>query len=258
MEDNNNQVKRKCHQKGKNGFRTDRVVVRKFESADYPDVERIFIDGLMEMVPDTAFRGLKHHPESLLLYAAMTIVCFIATKSFLLTCLVPLAVLCARCYYSRRVALGYLERAKLTDMGDIEGHYMKTPDSCLWVAVLEGSVVGVVAVCALRGEAGTVELHRMSVDRRCRQRGVGVALGRKVLQYAADRGYLSVVLGTTAYSPAAHQLYQTLGFRCVGVTKGYATPGVSQSVPEQLFYRVSHHHYRKDMTFHNTNTHSQQ
>lgn len=72
MEDNNNQVTRKCHQKGNNGFRTDRVFVRKFESADYPDVERIFIDGLMEMVPDTAFRGLKHHPESLLLYAAMT------------------------------------------------------------------------------------------------------------------------------------------------------------------------------------------
>ncbi|XP_038842780.1 N-acetylaspartate synthetase-like [Salvelinus namaycush] len=130
-------------------------------------------------------------------------------------------------------------------------------NSCLWVAVLEGSVVGVVAACALRGEAGTVELHRMSVDRRCRQRGVGVALGRKVLQFAADRGYLSVVLGTTAYSPAAHQLYQTLGFRCVGVTKGYATPGVSRSVPEQLFYRVSHHHYLMDMTVHKTNTHSQ-
>lgn len=71
MEDNNN-VTRKYHQKGTNGFRTDRVVVRNFESADYPDVERIFIDGLMEMVPDTAFRGLKRHPESLLLYAAMT------------------------------------------------------------------------------------------------------------------------------------------------------------------------------------------
>ncbi|XP_045568686.1 N-acetylaspartate synthetase isoform X2 [Salmo salar] len=142
-------------------------------------------------------------------------------------------------------------------MGDIEGHYMKTPDSCLWVAVLEGSVVGVVAARALRGEAGTVELHRMSVDRPCRHRGVGFALGRKVLQFAADRGYLSVVLGTTAYSPAAHRLYQTLGFRCVGVTKGYATPGVSRSVLEQLFYRVSHHHYRMDMTVHKTNTHSQ-
>ncbi|XP_055765968.1 N-acetylaspartate synthetase-like [Salvelinus fontinalis] len=253
MEDNNNQVTT-YHQKGNHGFRTDRVVVRKFESADYPDVERIFIDGLMEMVPDTAFTGLKHHPESLLLYAAMTIVCCIATKSFLLTCLVPLAVLCARYYYSRKVVLGYLERAKLTDMGDIEGHYI---DPCLWVAVLEGSVVGVVVACALLGEPGTVELHRMSVDRCCRQRGFGVARGWKVLQFAADRGYLSVVLGTTAYLPAAYQLYQTLGFRCVGVTKGYATPGVSRSVPEQLFYRVSHHHYLMDMTVHKTNTHSQ-
>lgn len=69
------------------------------------------------------FRLLNH------LFFAMSfaVVCFIATKSLLLTCLVPLAVLCARYYYSRRVVLGYLERAKLTDMGDIEGHYMKTP-----------------------------------------------------------------------------------------------------------------------------------
>uniref|UniRef100_A0A4W5LVS6 N-acetylaspartate synthetase n=1 Tax=Hucho hucho TaxID=62062 RepID=A0A4W5LVS6_9TELE len=165
---------RKYRQKGNNGFRTDRVVVRKFESVDYPDVERIFYDGLMEMVPDT---------------------------SFLLTCLVPLAVLCARYYYSRRVVLGYMERAKPTDLCDIEGHYMTTPDSCLWEAVLEGSVVGVVAACGLRGEAGTVELNRMSVDRRCQHCGVGIALGQKVLQFSVDRGYLSVILGTRANWP---------------------------------------------------------
>uniref|UniRef100_A0A4W5QFW2 N-acetylaspartate synthetase n=1 Tax=Hucho hucho TaxID=62062 RepID=A0A4W5QFW2_9TELE len=245
MEDNN-KVARKLKKKGNNGFRTDRVVVRKFESVDYPDVEHALYDGLMEMVPDTAFRGLKYHPESLLLYAITQssifrhVFCslFYCDKIVLLT------------FSVRRVVLGYLERAKLTDLGDIEGHYMKTPGNSLGGILKKksGSVVGVVVACALRGEAGTVDLHRMSVDRRCWHCGVGVALGRKVLQFAADHGYLSVVLGTTAYSPAVHQLYQTLGFRCVGVTEGYATPGVSRSVPEQLFYRVSHHHYRMDMT----------
>lgn len=73
----------------------------------------------------------QHLDYSIIHFSAFAVVCFIATKSFLLTCLVPLAVLCARCYYSRRVALGYLERAKLTDMGDIEGHYMKTPGNSL-------------------------------------------------------------------------------------------------------------------------------
>lgn len=57
-------------QQGQNGHGT--VVVREFEPADKTTVELIFYEGMMEMVPDTAFRGLRHHPESVLLYAAMT------------------------------------------------------------------------------------------------------------------------------------------------------------------------------------------
>lgn len=56
--------------KAQNRFQT--IVVREFESADKLQVQRIFSEGLMEMIPDTAFRGLRHHPESLLLYSAMT------------------------------------------------------------------------------------------------------------------------------------------------------------------------------------------
>lgn len=48
------------------------MVVREFEAADKDQAQLIFYEGLMEMVPDTAFRGLRHHPKSLLLYAAAT------------------------------------------------------------------------------------------------------------------------------------------------------------------------------------------
>lgn len=48
------------------------LVVREFEPADKPRVHQIFSEGMMEMIPDVAFRGLIHHPESLLLYSAMT------------------------------------------------------------------------------------------------------------------------------------------------------------------------------------------
>lgn len=116
--------------------------------------------------------------------------------------------------------------------------------SRLWVAVLEGKVVGLVAMCGQPvTSAGAVELQRMSVDRRYRKCGVGVLLGRKVLEFAATHGFSSVVLGTTAYLPAAHRLYQRLGFRCVGVTNGYVALGVRQSMLEWIFYRVRHHHY---------------
>ena len=58
---------------------------------------------------------------------SIPVVCLIATQSWCLTVLVPIAVLCARYYYSRQIALNYLEIAKRTDMGDIEGCYMNTP-----------------------------------------------------------------------------------------------------------------------------------
>uniref|UniRef100_A0A3P8TFT9 N-acetylaspartate synthetase n=1 Tax=Amphiprion percula TaxID=161767 RepID=A0A3P8TFT9_AMPPE len=132
-------------------------------------------------------------------------------------------------------------------MGDIEGFYMKSPGSCLWVAVLDDHVVGVVAAVGQQDSGGAVELQRMSVDQRYRQCGIGVALGQKVVEFAAAHGYSSVVLGTTAYSPAAHKLYQGLGFCCVGVTNGYVTPGARQCLLEQIFYRVRHHHYRLNM-----------
>ena len=122
-----------------------------------------------------------------------------------------------------------------------------TSDSCLWVAVLEDKVVGLVAAVGQQGSSGAVELQRMSVDRRFRRFGVGVALGLKVLDFAAAHSYSTVVLGTTAYTPAAHHLYQRLGFRCVGVTNGYATPGAGWSSMEKVFYKVRHHYYSLDV-----------
>lgn len=108
-------------------------------------------------------------------------------------------------------------------------------------------MVGVVAAVSHRKSGGAVELQRMAVDRNWRQRGIGMALGQKVVEYALAHKYSSVVLGTTAYTPAAHRLYQRLGFRCVGMTNGYVTPGSRSSFLEWFFYRVRHHYYSLDL-----------
>ncbi|XP_020497335.1 N-acetylaspartate synthetase-like [Labrus bergylta] len=231
----------------KSPYRTQTVVVREFKPADKAEVQRIFSEGLMEMVPDTAFKGLRHHPESILLYTSMTIICSVITMCWWVIALLPALCLCGRYFYSRRVIHGYLERAISRDMGDMEGFYMKSSDSRLWVAVLEGKVVGVVAAVSQLKSGGAVELQRMSVDRRFRWCGVGVALGRKVLEFAVSHKYSTVVLGTTAYAHAAHQLYKRLGFQCVGITNGYVTPGARLSLVERIFYRVRHYHYSMDV-----------
>ncbi|XP_074518227.1 N-acetylaspartate synthetase-like [Halichoeres trimaculatus] len=223
------------------------IVVREFEPADKAEVQRIFSEGLLEMISDTACRGLIHHPESILLYTSLTTLCFFITMCWWVIGLLPVVWLCGRYLYSMRVIHGYLEHAMSTDMGDMEKFYMNSSDSCLWVAVLEGKVVGVVAAVSQKKSGGAVELRRMSVDERFRQCGVGSALGRKVLEFAVARGCSTVVLGTTAYTQAAHRLYQRLGFQCVQITNGYDTPGARWSLLERIFYRVRYHHYSIDV-----------
>ncbi|XP_060044341.1 N-acetylaspartate synthetase [Erinaceus europaeus] len=219
------------------------VHIREFRAAEQEAARRIFYDGIMERVPNTAFRGLRQHPRTQLLYALLAALCFVLSRSLLLTGLVALALLALRYYYSRKVILAYLDCALHSDMADIEQCYMKPPGSCFWVAVLEGNVVGIVAARAHETD-NTVELLRMSVDSRFRGKGIAKALGRKVLEFALVHNYSAVVLGTTAVKVAAHKLYESLGFRHMGSSDHYVLPGMTLSLAERLFFQVRYHRYR--------------
>ncbi|XP_062905653.1 N-acetylaspartate synthetase isoform X2 [Mobula hypostoma] len=222
------------------------VYIREFELSDRDNVRRIFFDGIMERIPNTAFRGLKQQPRILLFYLCLTVMCFYLTKSLLLTCCVPILLLGSRYHYSRKVIVSYLECALQTDMSDIEQYYMKPAGSCFWVAVLDGNVVGIVAARSHEDD-NTVELCRMSVDFDQRGKGIAKALGRKVLEFAVLNNYSAVVLGTTAVKVAAHKLYESLGFRHVGVTDHYVLPGMTHSMLERIFFQVRYHRYRLNL-----------
>ncbi|XP_077461600.1 N-acetylaspartate synthetase-like isoform X2 [Stigmatopora argus] len=135
------------------------VVIREFESQDKVHVQRIFMEGMTEMIFDTAFRGLKCHPESVLLYFTMTAVSFLLTMCWWVIGLL-LVVLGGRYFWSTRVIHGYMEEAMNKDMSHIEEFYMNSPDSHMWVAVLDGQVVGIVAAVGHKG-GGFVELKRI-------------------------------------------------------------------------------------------------
>ncbi|XP_059830181.1 N-acetylaspartate synthetase isoform X3 [Hypanus sabinus] len=167
------------------------VYIREFELSDRDSVRRIFFDGIMERIPNTAFRGLKQQPRILLFYLCLT-------------------------------------------------------GSCFWVAVLDGNVVGIVAARSHEDD-NTVELCRMSVDFDQRGKGIAKALGRKVLEFAVLNNYSAVVLGTTAVKVAAHKLYESLGFRHVGVTDHYVLPGMTHSMLERIFFQVRYHRYRLNL-----------
>ncbi|XP_006629210.1 N-acetylaspartate synthetase [Lepisosteus oculatus] len=221
----------------------DLVFIREFESSDEGEVRRIFYEGIMERIPNTAFRGLKHQTKTQILYAFITIMCFVLTKSLVLTCCAPFILMAVRYYFSRKVILSYLDCALHTDMSDIEQYYMKPTGSSFWVAVLEGKVVGIVAAQGSE-EDNTLELRRMSVDSRYRGKGIAKALGRKVLEFAMRNNYSAIVLGTTAVKVAAHKLYESLGFRHAGEKEEYTLPGMSRSLMERMFFQIRYHRYR--------------
>lgn len=52
--------------------RRDGVFIREFERGDQEEVRRIFYEGIMERIPNTAFRGLGQQPRTQFLYAFLT------------------------------------------------------------------------------------------------------------------------------------------------------------------------------------------
>lgn len=52
--------------------RKDALFIREFERGDEEEVRRIFNEGIMERIPNTAFRGLRQQPRTQLLYALLT------------------------------------------------------------------------------------------------------------------------------------------------------------------------------------------
>ncbi|XP_053314171.1 N-acetylaspartate synthetase isoform X1 [Spea bombifrons] len=220
----------------------EQLYIREFQPGDQEVARRIFYEGIKERIPSSAFRGLKYQPLLQCIYAVITVMCFVVTNSLLLTCCVPMFLMGMRYYYSRKIILNHLECALRTDMSDIDQYYMKQPGSCFWVAVLEGKVVGIVAA---RGneEDNVVELRRMSVDSNYRGKGIAKALGRKVLEFAVLNHYSSIVLGTTAVKIAAHKLYESLGFKHVGVVEHHTVPGMTHSIVERMFFQLRYHRY---------------
>ncbi|XP_038831716.1 N-acetylaspartate synthetase-like [Salvelinus namaycush] len=226
-----------------NDVRKDTVLIREFERTDHAEVRRIFYEGIMERIPNTAFRGILQQSQTQFVYALLTLMCFVVTKSLALTCCAPFLLMAARYFYSHKVIHSYLACALHTDMADIEEYYMKPTGSCFWVAVLEGQVVGIVAAQG-REDDNTVELRRMSVDSRFRGKGIAKLLGRRVLEFAMHNNYAAVVLGTTAVKMAAHKLYESLGFRRTGGSEDYVLPGMSRSPQERLFFQIRYQRYR--------------
>lgn len=50
----------------------NQVFIREFERSDHEEVRRIFNEGIMERIPNSAFRGIKQQTQTQCVYALLT------------------------------------------------------------------------------------------------------------------------------------------------------------------------------------------
>jgi len=110
----------------------------------------------------------------------------------------------------------------------------------VFVAELEGEVVGVVALAApgtpghavARGEEA--ELSRLVVSASARRLGLGRALAGRCHEEAQTANWSAIALWSRRYQTAAHQLYESLGYERVT-----ERDGTDESGHERLVFRLS-------------------
>jgi len=94
------------------------------------------------------------------------------------------------------------------------GAIVDSPDSVLYVARLDGRIVGSLTLAFYRIPTGLKAwIEDVVVDDSARGRGVGEGLNRAAIDEAARRGAKNVSLTSRASREAANRLYQRLGFQ---------------------------------------------
>uniref|UniRef100_A0A3P9HD55 Si:ch211-195e19.1 n=1 Tax=Oryzias latipes TaxID=8090 RepID=A0A3P9HD55_ORYLA len=188
------------------------IQIRKYQEEDAESVKEVFTLGMSEHIPSSFVHVLKQPLTQMVL---MCTFCALITssQSFLLPVLAVTLLLAGARLGIVYMFNRYIEVTLSSDLRDVTSSYLRSPDSCFWVAESEGRVVGTVACLPAESTPGCLELKRMSVRRSHRGRGIAKALCRTVEDFTRDRGYAAVVLHTSMVATDAQKLYEHMGFK---------------------------------------------
>jgi ribosomal-protein-alanine N-acetyltransferase len=96
------------------------------------------------------------------------------------------------------------------------------PDTRLFVAeVARDGHINFAGYCALYLDGSEVVVTTIGVDEKFRRIGVGRAMTRTLVNEATSLGASLVCLNLRTDNFGAKKLYESLGFKLVGITKGY-------------------------------------
>ncbi|KAL6458394.1 hypothetical protein MHYP_G00336240 [Metynnis hypsauchen] len=207
------------------------IVIRKFQLSDHEAVTAIFRDGMEEHIIPSFTHAISQPLHITVTLCFFTVGYFLGGGSVVLGLLaggfwIGLLYYCCYEFYA-----GYARLKLNTDMWDIAGFYLSSPDNCFWVAEAEingqPQIMGIVAVEAKElPDSGQKygELFRMSVSSASRHTGLGWRLGQTVMNFCKERGFSKIVLQTTSTHIAAVALYYKMGFKLVQTHKQAEAP----------------------------------
>lgn len=110
--------------------------------------------------------------------------------------------------------------------------YRKCPDLFL-LAEYEGEVVGYVLGCS---EDDSGHVISIAVSHRFRKRGIGRALMMELEKKMAEKGIRKVRLEVSASNEVARKMYNSLGYREIGILRRYYPDGNDAIVMEKSLY----------------------
>ena len=96
--------------------------------------------------------------------------------------------------------------------------HLKDDERIYLVAECEGDVAG---SCVFFCSFETADLSNVTVDERCRRRGLAEALLREAFERCLDKGVEQVLLEVRESNVAAIGLYEKLGFAVISRRRGY-------------------------------------
>jgi len=104
------------------------------------------------------------------------------------------------------------------DLQQIPSFYQKDNGN-FWLAIANGSVVGTISLLDIGHHQGALRKMFVHQNYRGKEHGTGQLLLNNLLQWAQEKGYTEIYLGTTAKFLAAHRFYEKNNFKEVTIAE---------------------------------------
>ncbi|KAJ1211654.1 hypothetical protein NDU88_007011 [Pleurodeles waltl] len=188
--------------------------IRVYKDEDYEMVRDLFKSGMEEHVRPL-FEYIMKLPRTKVLLLGAFLGLYISFKSLLLSATTISAILAFIWFASNYIFTSYIQAILQEDLLDIQRYYLDKKGFGFWVAEAHGKVIGTVAALPYFNAAGgsKVELKRMYVKKEYRGQGLGKAFCRKLIYFARQEGYSTIVLETSIVHYDAQRLYENMGFK---------------------------------------------